>query len=500
MIELFPRKAQDKLRLSHTYASRTKMISAHEYKILDVLGDKFVHEIPPYQRPYAWGSDETLQLLDDLIEAATAQAGEPYFLGSIVRIRAPEETIGQVVDGQQRLTTLTILAAALRDLADDPQERDAIAAAVYINPNPFKNQREAVRVLAHTEDRVFFREAIQLPGSTGKSSPPEAKTEAQKLMWSNAQALRGRILELHIVERQQIVTFLLNQCVLVIVETDSRDSALRIFRVLNDRGLDLSNSDVIKADLLAKFNQQAELVHQAARWRALETDLGRDDFESLLENIRFIWEKGKNRRTLSDAYSERFRTADAVSVRRFFDNELAPAKLWFATLIDGDCSELPPEIRPTANEALAGLRLVQNKDWMSAALAASLKYESSQKLVDAWEALERLAWVLQLGRRYDTQRMNRYAEFIRALNSTEDDPLLVLRPTSDEASDAKQALNGPLYDRFPTRVVRAILERLDRLMAEQPAFHARRRCRLGRLLPTWRGAGSLGDVSARRTI
>jgi hypothetical protein len=58
----------------------------------------------------------------------------------------------------------------------------------------------------------------------------------------------------------------LRRCVLVVVSTESRAAALRIFRVLNDRGLDLSNADVIKADLLGKV-APAEIAHQAARWR-----------------------------------------------------------------------------------------------------------------------------------------------------------------------------------------------------------------------------------------
>jgi uncharacterized protein with ParB-like and HNH nuclease domain len=53
------------------------MISAHEYKVLDILGDKFIHEIPPYQRPYAWKKEQVLELLDDLLKAAEAQNKEP---------------------------------------------------------------------------------------------------------------------------------------------------------------------------------------------------------------------------------------------------------------------------------------------------------------------------------------------------------------------------------------------------------------------------------------
>jgi hypothetical protein len=360
------------------------------------------------------------------------------------------------------------MAAVLRDVADDVQEREAIANAVYINPNPFKNQNEAVRVLAHTQDRDFFRKSIQLPKATIESKLTP-QSDAQRLMVNNAEFLRDEISKIGKDERQRLVTFLLNQCMMVIVETSSRDSALRIFRVLNSRGLDLSNADVIKAELLEKFNE-IELTKQASWWRALETELGREEFDNLLENIRFMWEKGKNRRALSDAYSARFRALGSSAVQLFFDEELEPAHRWFTVILDGNCAEFSVNVRPRADEALAGLRLVPNRDWMPAALAAALRYGATNTLIPIWEALEGLAWTLQLARRYDTQRMNKYAEFIRALETGKEKALQALIPTRDESKEAMAALSGPLYDRFPTRVVRAMLERLDRLLAEQPVL------------------------------
>lgn len=445
------------------------MISANQYVVADVLGDSFVHEIPPYQRPYAWLPENTTQLLEDLKEALKSNDAEPYFLGSIVLIKPPGQVASQVVDGQQRLTTLTILAAVLRDLATQPQERDALSAAVYIEPNPFMDQTEAVRVIAHVEDRVFFREAIQVPNATSKAEPPhQPSTEAQKLMWKNAMVLRDALSAMDEAERQSLVRYMLRRCVLVVVSTESRAAALRIFRVLNDRGLDLSNADVIKADLLGKLNTSEDVAHQAARWRNFENDLGREDFEGLLENLRFIREESRNRRSLSEAYEERFRTAAPVDVKRFLDEELAPAKRWIAEILDGDGEEFPAELRKRWTESLAGMRLLPNRDWIPVALAAAIQFGISQTLVDIVEKLEGLAWIMQLCRRYDTQRLNKYAEIIRVLRGGSDNLVETFSVTSQENEDAWLALTGAIYSRFPVRVVRAMLERLDRLIAEQP--------------------------------
>ncbi|MES5097824.1 DUF262 domain-containing HNH endonuclease family protein [Agrobacterium sp. BA1120] len=444
------------------------MISAAQHSVYEVLGDRFLHEIPPYQRPYAWTEEEAKQLLVDLTEAMDDEADEPYFLGSLVLIKPPGHLIGQVVDGQQRLTTLTILGAVLRDLAIDEKERAALDSIVYIRPNAFLAQKEAVRVLAHEDDRLFFRESVQTPGATAKEAPSgPPKTEAQEHMWDNARSLRKMAGALSVGDRQKLVAYLLNRCVLVVVSTESRTAALRIFKVLNDRGLDLTNADVIKAELLAKFPDEAEIQFQAKRWREFENDLGRQEFEGLLETLRFIREENKNRRTLSDAYAERFKVADANDVRSFLTEEMGPTKVHYARLLEADASSFPKELQGRAAEALIGLNLVPNKDWLPVALSAFLT-QGPERLIKTIERLEGLAWTMQLTRRYDTQRMSRYVEVLKSLKLSESELDAALTLKSDERHEAEGALGGNLYNVFPTRVVRAILERLDRLLSEQP--------------------------------
>src|SRR5208282_1660161 len=94
-------------------------IKAGEKALKDVFCDHYVFRIPPYQRPYSWETEQAGDLLDDLIWAAghdKPAERPPYFLGSIVVIKDPNYPEADVVDGQQRLTTLTILMSVLREL------------------------------------------------------------------------------------------------------------------------------------------------------------------------------------------------------------------------------------------------------------------------------------------------------------------------------------------------------------------------------------------------
>src|SRR5690348_5347018 len=89
-------------------------MKAEERTISNILTEQFSYEIPPYQRPYCWEQENVQQLLEDLWEAYTAKDNE-YFIGSLITIERERDRRYEVVDGQQRLTTLNLIFARLRD-------------------------------------------------------------------------------------------------------------------------------------------------------------------------------------------------------------------------------------------------------------------------------------------------------------------------------------------------------------------------------------------------
>jgi uncharacterized protein with ParB-like and HNH nuclease domain len=109
-------------------------IQGSEKPVAKIFSDDFVFTIPNYQRPYAWTTDEAGELIEDLliaIENGEKPVNElnPYFLGSIVLIKG-DGPRSQIVDGQQRLVTLTILLSAIRSLVGDKEAKD-ISKRIY---------------------------------------------------------------------------------------------------------------------------------------------------------------------------------------------------------------------------------------------------------------------------------------------------------------------------------------------------------------------------------
>ena len=134
-------------------------IEASEQPLQKIFSSDFDFSIPLYQRPYAWTTKETGELLSDLLDNmgplnAEVDDTNPYFLGSLVLVKGdtPE---ADVVDGQQRLTTLTILLSALRTLlAQD--EADGITELLYEKANPIKGTQNRYRLTLRTQDAIIF--------------------------------------------------------------------------------------------------------------------------------------------------------------------------------------------------------------------------------------------------------------------------------------------------------------------------------------------------------
>ncbi|MEY9137519.1 uncharacterized protein with ParB-like and HNH nuclease domain [Bradyrhizobium diazoefficiens] len=125
------------------------LIEAHEQTIGKIFSDSYAFEIPPYQRPYAWEKEQAVELLTDLLEAMdnTEVSGGVYFLGSVVLIKSPADPKSLVVDGQQRLTTLTILISVLRDLTSNEEVRIGRRSFVFQKANPDSGTVDRYRLL-----------------------------------------------------------------------------------------------------------------------------------------------------------------------------------------------------------------------------------------------------------------------------------------------------------------------------------------------------------------
>jgi hypothetical protein len=187
-------------------------IEASEKPILDIFCDKYLFRIPSYQRPYAWTTEQTSELLDD-ITTACGESGEvanasPYFLGSIVLIKVPQKPEADVVDGQQRLTTLTILLSVLRDLA---VAKIGLAIHNFIcqTGDPIEGTSDVFRLTPRERDADFFRITIQTGEATASLPDVRQFRDARARMAENGAFLRDRLKNFPEDHRRRLMMYML---------------------------------------------------------------------------------------------------------------------------------------------------------------------------------------------------------------------------------------------------------------------------------------------------
>ncbi len=144
-------------------------IEGKERTLKDVFGGDYAFRIPPYQRPYRWGTGHTDDLLEDLLLAAGSLQDDPvddmnpYFLGSVVLVKKKHDADAEVLDGQQRLTTLTLLIACLRDLSQTPQFKAGLTTYLYDPGNPVEGTSDHYRLRVRDDDQAYFEANVLKP-------------------------------------------------------------------------------------------------------------------------------------------------------------------------------------------------------------------------------------------------------------------------------------------------------------------------------------------------
>ncbi|MFF3754187.1 DUF262 domain-containing protein [Streptomyces sp. NPDC002018] len=444
-----------------------KQLEAHEMPLDKVFCSDYEFRIPTYQRPYAWEVEQAQQLLSDLVEALDSGSDEPYFLGSIVLVKEPSQSVADVIDGQQRLTTLTILLAVLRDLAEDPGLRDELDAAVSEPGKISKGLSARPRLTLRPKDADFFRAYVQTKGAVlALPDLPAAglKTDAQKAVRANAEALHKELSSWTAERRLALVQMLIVRTYLVVVSTPDLNSAHRIFSVMNSRGLDLSPADIFKSRIIGDLGEGDAADIAAAKWEDAEEALGRDDFADLFLHLRMIYAKERAKAELLKEFSKQVLEPHFLpgKAQHFVNDVLVPYADAYA------------QIRDHAYRAESGAervnawfrRLVQidNNDWRPSALWALRNHGTDPEWLDRFlQALERLAASMFIRRVYTTPRVQRYAELLRELDAGHGLDSSSLRLTELERAATRERIEGPLYLDIRTR--KYVLLRLDEILA-----------------------------------
>lgn len=445
-----------------------KDLTAGEYALRKIFSSDYEFTIPDYQRPYAWGREQALQLLDDLEGALARDTDEPYFLGSIVLVKAGSDPRAEVIDGQQRLTTLSILFAVLRDLTENSKLAAELSKVVVEPGEILAGTQAKPRLTLRRRDAKFFADRVQTEGATEDLvvlDDAHLKTDAQKAVRENTAALRERLAIWPDDKRQRLAAMLGTRTFLVVVSTPDLNSAHRIFSVMNARGLDLTPSDIFKSKVIGDVSDQ-EAAEYADKWEQEEVDLGRDAFADLFSHVRMIFMKERASKVLLQEFDEQVLSKYLPGkAREFVDDVLIPYSDAYEHLLT---QNYPDDVNwSPVNNWLRRLQQVDNDNWRAPALWALKEHGNDPAyLAEFLRKLERLAASMLLRRVYATPRGTRYGELLRQLEKGDGLSAAAFALTPEELAETKDRLADRIYLVAPVR--KYVLLRLDDLLAKQP--------------------------------
>lgn len=236
--------------------------------------------IPDYQRPYAWGENECQTLWDDIFTFAFPENdyskfdsdSDEYFLGPIVTFKNKNSKL-EVIDGQQRLTTLMLLIRAFYSKFSNMKDENS------------RSTKEIIEKCIWKTDE-FGKPNMNCLKIDSEVSTDDDKDEFMSILKNGVVdcSMKSRYADTYRFFETKIQDFLtdypsyfaylptriLNNCILLPIEAESQDVALRIFSTLNDRGKPLADTDIFKAQLYKYYSVKGEKDNFITRWKSLE--------------------------------------------------------------------------------------------------------------------------------------------------------------------------------------------------------------------------------------
>ncbi len=389
-------------------------------KVADLFSRPYRFSIPAFQRPYSWSAKEAGQLLEDLAGASGIddidEALPDYFLGAMVLLdpavgsnrpadREATRTV-EIVDGQQRAVTLTILLAVLRDAEPDAASPLSRRLDALIRE---EGGERRFRLALRRSAGELLASHVQTEGSTRLDIVDGADaTAGQRAIREVRDHFTREVSRLDDDQRRALASYIVDRCHVVAVLSGGIDHAHRLFAVLNQRGKPLQRSDILKAEVLSQIEPR-DSARATEAWERAERILG-NDIEGFLAHLRTI--HGQTRPQIIAGV--RAVVAASGGAMAFIERELEPyafAHHTLAGLAEGSIS-----LSPAIDRAATYLSRLNGEEWRPAALLAfRIHGEDLPALAMLLTAIDRLAHNLRLLGLGTGRRVQRFAGVITAI-------------------------------------------------------------------------------------
>ena len=295
--------------------------------------------VPKYQRDYAWEEKHVNDLLIDITNALQNEEKE-YFIGSIV-VKNNENDRSEVVDGQQRLATITILINCIKSIFEkEGNDRKAFQISNdFLMTHELRTEEDVPRLILNENDHDFFFSHV-LNNKPNLSTKKDVRQSHQKLL-NAKKAIEIKMAQILAANNQNSdilidwIEYIESHVKVIWVEVPDYANAFTIFETLNDRGLDLAISDLLKNYL---FHKSASAIKQAQQnWITMVSVLeSADNNSTVVPYIKYLWASYYGNVREKELYTKIKETVKTKTKALEFSNQLSDNSNLYTALLYSD--------------------------------------------------------------------------------------------------------------------------------------------------------------------
>ncbi|QAA34087.1 DUF262 domain-containing protein [Clostridium manihotivorum] len=437
------------------------VIIGEKISIKKLFSDEFFFMIPEYQRPYSWLEENCEQLFDDIYES---NRESEYFLGTIILQEIENIGTGKkyaIIDGQQRITTLQILLACLRDRVTDAQYKNANQCKIFQKENLADGIPEKVRL--EVKESLFFKKYVQQENGTNLIKGINCENFQQVNMINAINVFKDKLLDLTQFQIQSLIQHISQRCIIIYIATKEFEDAFKLFTIVNDRGLQLRRIDILKAiNISPEIMNDTDIKKYALIWEQIEEDLGTELFEKLISYIRTIEVKEKAKDDILKEYENLIFGKNRILKGKDFIEYLKDYKTIYEKLLL-DKSILTGHLKEIEYKNLINIMtdFLPSTDWIPPFLYYYKRFKEDS-IFDFIEALEKkyvADWILGVT---STKRVVNMNSILRKIEmSSKAEEIISSEVMKFDIINLKEKLNGDIYNETYCKYLLLKLEYLE---------------------------------------
>jgi hypothetical protein len=271
--------------------ARSNLLNTRTTTFLELVGNGRTHRVPRWQRDYSWEEEQWEDLWNDVLDLRADPADRHYMGAVVVQAQSDRESV--IIDGQQRLATLSLLALAvigrLLDMAasgiqpQDNRERAAGLRARFVGEKDPASLVESSKLLLNETDDAFYQDyLVQLRPPLN----PRGLSRSNRLLWDCFRYFTGRLEGLGALDGARLAELLTEtvarQLLFILITVEDELNAYTVFETRNARGLELTTTDLLKNYLFSRVAVEADLQALQRRWRSLVAIVRAERFPEFL--------------------------------------------------------------------------------------------------------------------------------------------------------------------------------------------------------------------------